>query len=160
MCRSSCKIIWLRAGLVSTGVSAWQSIGWWGTMFPSTMRPWWNQPVWDTCGCCSDNIQNNKFFGLVNAIFGYQVRCLLRVDLGIGNNTFLVSHNNTMRLSFRARKTGSNCCAGRPPVFCKGRKKVLQINHGVKPKMHRIMPKGLSVRALISPEIEVITSLP
>ena len=26
-----------------------------------------------TCGCCSDNIQNNKFFGLVNAIFGYQV---------------------------------------------------------------------------------------
>lgn len=62
----------IAAGLVSTGVSAWQSIGWWGTMFPSTMRPWWNQPVWDTCGCCSDNIQNNKFFGLVNAIFGYQ----------------------------------------------------------------------------------------
>jgi hypothetical protein len=43
-------------------------------MFPSTMRPWWNQPVWDTCGCCNDNIQYNKFFGLVNAIFGYQVR--------------------------------------------------------------------------------------
>ena len=61
------------AGLVSTGVSAWQSIGWFGTMFPSTMRPWWNEAVWDTCGCCSDNITNNKFFGLVNAIFGYQV---------------------------------------------------------------------------------------
>lgn len=62
----------IAAGLVSTGVSAWQSIGWWGTMFPSTMRPWWNQAVWDTCGCCSDNITSNKFFGLVNAIFGYQ----------------------------------------------------------------------------------------
>ena len=62
------------AGLVSTGVSAWQSIGWWGTFFPTVNRPWWNQAVWDTCGCCSDNITSNKFFGLMNAIFGYQVR--------------------------------------------------------------------------------------
>lgn len=67
------------SGLVSTGVSAWQSIGWWGTMFPTSMQPWWNQAVWDTCGCCSDNITNNKFFGLVNAIFGYQV---CQIDLG------------------------------------------------------------------------------
>lgn len=60
-------------GLVSTGVSAWQTIGWWGTFYPTVNRPWWNQAVWDTCGCCSDSIQDNKFFGLVNAIFGYQV---------------------------------------------------------------------------------------
>ena len=64
----------LSAGLASTGISSWQKINWFGTFYPASMRPWWNQPVWDTCTCCNDSINVNKFFGLVNAIFGYQVR--------------------------------------------------------------------------------------
>ena len=55
-------------------MSSWQSIGWFGTFYPTSERPWWNQPVWDTCGCCSDDINSNRFFGLMNALFGYQVR--------------------------------------------------------------------------------------
>jgi hypothetical protein len=36
-------------------------------------RPWYMQPLWDLSSCCKDT-DENKFFALVRAIFGYQVR--------------------------------------------------------------------------------------
>jgi hypothetical protein len=63
-----------RAGLVSRAMQAWQDIGWFGVRYPVYDAPWWNVPVWDTSGCCSSDIAANKFFGLMNALFGYSVR--------------------------------------------------------------------------------------
>lgn len=55
-------------------MQAWQDIGWFGVRYPVYDAPWWNVPVWDTSGCCSSDITSNKFFGLMNALFGYSVR--------------------------------------------------------------------------------------
>ena len=64
----------LRAGLVARAMQAWQDIGWFGTRYPVYDAPWWNVPVWDTSGCCASDISRNKFFGLMNALFGYSAR--------------------------------------------------------------------------------------
>jgi hypothetical protein len=39
-------------------------------------RPWYMQPLWDLSSCCPDvdTTSKGKFFALVRAIFGYQVR--------------------------------------------------------------------------------------
>ena len=55
-------------------MQAWQDIGWFGTRYPVYDAPWWNVPVWDTSSCCASNIAQNKFFGLMNALFGYSAR--------------------------------------------------------------------------------------
>ncbi len=61
------------AGLVARAMQAWQDIGWFGVRYPVYDAPWWNVPVWDSSSCCSSDIGNNKFFGLMNALFGYSV---------------------------------------------------------------------------------------
>jgi high-affinity iron transporter len=35
------------------------------------IRPWWMIPLWDVSGCCGDTDQQNRFFSLMKAIFGY-----------------------------------------------------------------------------------------
>ncbi|KAK9810489.1 hypothetical protein WJX72_011512 [[Myrmecia] bisecta] len=68
-----CALLFLiSAGLTASALNAWQSIGWYGTWIPVGARPWQNEILWDWSGCCSSDINQNRFFGLVNAIFGYQ----------------------------------------------------------------------------------------
>ncbi|KAK9831850.1 hypothetical protein WJX81_001676 [Elliptochloris bilobata] len=64
-------LFFIAAGLVARAMQAWQDIGWFGVRYPVYDAPWWNVPAWDTSGCCSSNISENKFFGLMNALFGY-----------------------------------------------------------------------------------------
>ena len=52
-----------------------QSVGWFGYAgYPDSARPWQNKQLWDWSHCCSMDVQQNRFFGLVSALFGYTVR--------------------------------------------------------------------------------------
>lgn len=44
--------------------------GLFGAMYPYEYRPWANRIMWDTSGCCSQT--DNKFWQIINALFGYQ----------------------------------------------------------------------------------------
>lgn len=67
----------------------WQAVGWFGSMADDCWddygycdtsysdRPWWNKHVWYTCECCSESVNGNKFFFIMNALFGYQVGTVL-----------------------------------------------------------------------------------
>jgi high-affinity iron transporter len=68
----SCAFLFfIAAGLVSLALTAWQSVGWFGTWEPATDRPWLNRAAWDWSACCSTS---NQFFALMTALFGYQAR--------------------------------------------------------------------------------------
>ena len=52
-----------------------QSVGWFGYAgYPNSARPWQNKQLWDWSHCCSADVQQNRFFGLIAALFGYTVR--------------------------------------------------------------------------------------
>ena len=64
-----------RAGFTARGMVYFQSAGWFGYYgYPNDARPWQNKQLWDWSGCCSMDVQKNRFFGLVAALFGYTVR--------------------------------------------------------------------------------------
>lgn len=63
------------AGFTARGMVYFQSAGWFGYYgYPNDARPWQNKQLWDWSGCCSMDVQKNRFFGLVAALFGYTVR--------------------------------------------------------------------------------------
>ena len=63
------------AGFTARGMVYFQSAGWFGYYgYPNEARPWQNKQLWDWSGCCSMDVQKNRFFGLVAALFGYTVR--------------------------------------------------------------------------------------
>ena len=59
----------------------YQSVGWFGYAgYPNSARPWQTKQLWDWSGCCSMDVQKNRFFGLVSALFGYTV-CSLHIGV-------------------------------------------------------------------------------
>ena len=77
----------LGTGLVAHSMEAFQASGWFGyTGQPTSAQPWCNRQLWDWSHCCSTDINQNKFFGLVGALFGYEV-CPL---IGILMSAFLL----------------------------------------------------------------------
>lgn len=68
----SCALLFfIAAGLTSQAITAWQSIGWFGTWLPPSDRPPWNRAAWDWTACCSTS---NQGFALLSAMFGYNPR--------------------------------------------------------------------------------------
>jgi len=59
----------LLAGLVVTGLGYFQAAGIFGPLYPYEARPWCNEIIWDTSGCCSST--DNKFWEIIKALFGY-----------------------------------------------------------------------------------------
>ena len=55
-------------------VNYWQTVNWFGYFgYPMSERPWQNKQLWDWTACCSDQITQNGFFGILGAVFGYNV---------------------------------------------------------------------------------------
>ncbi|GAB4814914.1 hypothetical protein N2152v2_001960 [Parachlorella kessleri] len=66
----SCGLLLLiAAGLVVTGTGYFQAAGIFGPLYPYEDRPWCNEIIWDTSGCCSST--DNKFWEIIKALFGY-----------------------------------------------------------------------------------------
>jgi high-affinity iron transporter len=62
----------LAAGMFSRAVTYWQQLGWFGYFgLPESDRPWQNQFLWDKSACCSQDINQNGFFGILSALLGY-----------------------------------------------------------------------------------------
>lgn len=62
------------AGMSARAFSLFQSVGWFGYAgYPNSARPWQNKQLWDWSHCCSADVQQNRFFGLIGALFGYTV---------------------------------------------------------------------------------------
>jgi len=60
--------------MTARAFTAFQSVGWFGYAgYPDSARPWQNKQLWDWSHCCSMDVQQNRFFGLVAALFGYTV---------------------------------------------------------------------------------------
>ena len=77
---------WLRpllapvTGMTARAFTSFQSVGWFGYAgYPDSARPWQNKQLWDWSRCCSMDVQQNRFFGLVGALFGYTVRPTLAI---------------------------------------------------------------------------------
>ncbi|CAK0737138.1 hypothetical protein CVIRNUC_000861 [Coccomyxa viridis] len=65
-------LFFIGAGFTARGMVYFQSAGWFGYYgYPNDARPWQNKQLWDWSGCCSMDVQKNRFFGLVAALFGY-----------------------------------------------------------------------------------------
>ena len=63
------------AGMSARAFTLFQSVGWFGYAgYPNSVRPWQNKQLWDWSHCCSMDVQRNRFFGLIAALFGYTVR--------------------------------------------------------------------------------------
>ncbi len=63
------------AGMSARAFTLFQSVGWFGYAgYPNSARPWQNKQLWDWSHCCSADVQQNRFFGLIAALFGYTVR--------------------------------------------------------------------------------------
>jgi hypothetical protein len=64
-------------------------VGWFGYYgYPNSARPWQNKQLWDWSRCCSMDVTNNKFFGLVSALFGYTVSHQPQTPLPVDSNLF------------------------------------------------------------------------
>ena len=69
------KAAWYVAGLTARTILYWQTVNWFGYFgYPMSERPWQNKQIWDWSACCSDQITQNGFFGILGAVFGYTVR--------------------------------------------------------------------------------------
>ena len=61
--------------MTARAFTSFQSEGWFGYAgYPDSARPWQNKQLWDWSHCCSMDVQQNRFFGLIAALFGYTVR--------------------------------------------------------------------------------------
>ena len=68
---SSVILMAFSAGLTSHAFHELQEADWFGVWGEDTsLRPWWNYPMWDSTGCCND--KSNQFFGFLRTLFGYQ----------------------------------------------------------------------------------------
>lgn len=64
----------LHAGLTARAFNFFQMAGWFGYYgYPNSARPWQNKQLWDWSHCCSQDVNQNRFFGLISALFGYTV---------------------------------------------------------------------------------------